>query len=101
MAGTETGGFFGLIETGGVRSMKLFMSRTRLIGVGLSIFYTDNKAGYTATSCRRVGRGGNARFPTFRLDGYGQTDGPTDRRTDGQTDGRTDGEALLCVRGRI
>ena len=37
-----------------------------------------NKAGYTATSCGRVGRGGNARFPTFRLDHYGPTDGPTD-----------------------
>ena len=38
-----------------------------------------NKAGYTATSCGRVGRGGNARFPTFRLV-------LTDRRTDGWTD---------------
>ena len=28
-----------------------------------------NKAGYTATSCEWVGRGENARFPTFRLDG--------------------------------
>ena len=37
-----------------------------------------NKAGYTAISCGRVGRGGNARFPTFRLDGYGRTDRPTD-----------------------
>ena len=42
-----------------------------------------NKAGYTATSCGRVGRGGNARFPIFRLVGYG-------RRTDRWTDGRTD-----------
>ena len=41
-----------------------------------------NKAGYTAISCGRVGRGGNARFLTFRLDGYGRTDGPTDRPTD-------------------
>ena len=40
-----------------------------------------NKAGYTAISCGRVGRGGNARFPTFRLDGYGLTD----RRTNGRT----------------
>ena len=32
----------------------------------------ENKAGYTATSCRRVGRSGNARLPTFR------TDQPTD-----------------------
>ena len=37
-----------------------------------------NKAAYTATSCGRVGRGGNARFSTFRLVGYGRTDGQTD-----------------------
>ena len=36
-----------------------------------------NKAGYTATSCGRLGRGGNARFPTFQL----ECDGPTDGRT--------------------
>ena len=43
----------------------------------------ENKAGYTANiSCGRVGRGGNARFHTFRLV---LTDGPTDRRTDGRT----------------
>ena len=47
-----------------------------------------NKAGYTATSCGRVGRSGNARFHTFRLV---LTDGPTDR----PTDGRTDGQSLL------
>ena len=41
-----------------------------------------NKTGYTATSCGRVGKGRNAHFPTFRLDGYGRTDGQTDRRTD-------------------
>jgi len=36
-----------------------------------------NKAGYTAnTSCGRVGRGGNARFHTFRLV---LTDGRTDK----------------------
>ena len=40
-----------------------------------------NKAGYTATSCGRVGRGGNACFRTFRR----ECDGPTDRRTDGRT----------------
>ena len=39
---------------------------------------SKNKAGYTAISCGRVGRGGKARFPTFRLDGYGRTDRPTD-----------------------
>ena len=38
----------------------------------------ENKAGYTATSCGRVGRGGNARFPIFRLVDYGRTDGQTD-----------------------
>ena len=43
-----------------------------------------NKAGYTAhTSCGRVGRGGNVRFPTFRLV---STDGPTDGPKDGWTD---------------
>ena len=45
-----------------------------------------NKAGYTATSCGRVGRGGNARFPTFQLDHlYGPTNRPTDQPTDGRT----------------
>ena len=38
-----------------------------------------NKAGYTTTSCGQVGRGGNARFHTFRLV---LTDRRTDRRTD-------------------
>ena len=38
-----------------------------------------NKAVYTANTSRgRVGRGGNARFPTFRLDHHG----PTHQRTD-------------------
>ena len=45
-----------------------------------------NKAGYTAISCGRVGRSGNARFPTFQLDDPGRTNGPTDQRTDGWTD---------------
>ena len=45
-----------------------------------------NKAGYTAISCERVGRGGNARFPTFQL----ERDGPTNRPTDQPTDRRTD-----------
>ena len=49
-----------------------------------------NKAGYTAISCGRVGRGRNARFPTFQLDHHGPTDRPTDRWTDGRTDGRMD-----------
>ena len=52
----------------------------------------NNKAGYTAnTSCGRVGRGGNARFHTFRLVF-------TDRPTDGPTDGRT--KALIELRVR-
>ena len=50
----------------------------------------ENKAGYTATSCGWVGRGGNARFYSFRLNGYGRTDQQTDGRTDGRTNGRTD-----------
>ena len=48
-----------------------------------------NKAGYTATSCGRVGRGGNARFHSFELDHYRRTDQRTDRRTDGRTDGQS------------
>ena len=45
-----------------------------------------NKAGYTANISRgRVGRGGNACFPTFRLERDGATDQPTDGRTDGRT----------------
>ena len=43
----------------------------------------ENKAGYTATRCGRVSRGGYARFPTFRLV---LTDGRMDGRTDGLTD---------------
>ena len=39
----------------------------------------SNKAGYTVISCGWVGRGGNARFPTFRLDSYGRADGRTDK----------------------
>ena len=43
-----------------------------------------NEAGYTATSCGRVGRGGYAPFPTFRLMlTEGWTDEPKDQRTDG------------------
>ena len=54
-----------------------------------------NKAGYTATSCGQVGRGGNARFHTFRLV---LTDRRTYRRTDGRTDGWT--KALIELRVR-
>ena len=43
------------------------------------------------TSCGRVGRGGNARFHTFRLV---LTNGPTDRRTNGRT------KALIELRVR-
>ena len=52
-----------------------------------------NKAGYTATSCGRVGRGGYARFPTFRLV-------LTDRRTNGPTDRRTKSHIELRVRNQ-
>ena len=44
--------------------------------------FISNKAGYTAISCGRVGRGGNARFPTFQL----ERDGPTDQQTNQRTD---------------
>ena len=45
--------------------------------------FKRNKAGYTVTRCGRVGRGGNARFPTFWLVSTDrQTDGPMDRQTD-------------------
>ena len=53
----------------------------------LILYIQINKAGYTATSCGQVGRGGNVRFNSFRLV---LTDGPTNQRTDGRTDGRTD-----------
>ena len=47
----------------------------------------ENKAGYTANTSRgRVGRGGNARFHTFKLDHHGPTNQPTDRPTDRRTD---------------
>ena len=58
----------------------------------------ENKAGYTATSCGRVGRGGNARFPTFQLERDGPTDRPTDQPTDQPTDGRTKPLIELRVR---
>ena len=45
-----------------------------------------NKAGYTAISCGRMGRGGNTRFPTFQLERDGPTDQPTDQPTNGRTD---------------
>ena len=49
-----------------------------------------NKAGYTANTSRgRVGRGGNACFPTFRLERDGPTNQPTNRPTNRRTDGRT------------
>ena len=55
----------------------------------------NNKAGYTAISCGRVGRGGYAQKPSNTLifalfDSCPRTDGPTDRRTDRPTDRRTD-----------
>ena len=48
-----------------------------------------NKAGYTAISCARLGRGSNAQKSLSKKNG-GPMDRPTDRLTDGRTDGRTD-----------
>ena len=45
-----------------------------------------DKARYKATSCGRVGRGGNLCFPTFQLERDGPTNQPTDRPTDRPTD---------------
>ena len=46
----------------------------------------ENKAGYTANTSRGwVGRGGNARFHTFKLDHHGPTNQPTDWPTDRRT----------------
>ena len=59
-----------------------------------SMLTEKNKAGYTAISCGRVGRGGNTRFPIFQL----ERDGPTDRPTNGPTDGRTKPLIELRVR---
>ena len=59
-----------------------------------------NKAGYMANTSRGwVGRGGNARFRTFKLDHHGPTDGWTDQRTNGPTDRRT--HPLIQKRKRI
>ena len=60
--------------------------------VGKNAMGLVKKVGYTAISCGRVGRGGNARFPTF--DSI-----ITDQRTNGLTNGQTDGQSLLlsCV----
>ena len=51
-----------------------------------------NKAGYTAISRVRVGRGSNAQKSSKKLffTKASRTDRPTDRPTDGPTDGRTD-----------
>ena len=53
-----------------------------LRGTAAQMSGKKNKARYSATTCGQVGRGGNARFPTFRLDLHG----PTDQQTDGPTD---------------
>ena len=61
----------------------LALSKFSLVPWQTDLAFYGNKAGYTANTSRgRVGRGGNARFPTFRLERDGPTDGPTDRRTD-------------------
>ena len=54
------------------------------MGKGIKGEKKRNKARYTAhTSCGRVGRSRNARFPTYQLV---STDGPTDGPKDGWTD---------------
>ena len=59
--------------------MKLIRKKERMNEV--------NKAGYTVNTSRGgVGRGGNACFPTFRLERDGPTDRPTDQRTNRRTD---------------
>ena len=68
-------------ETGAVKalldaSMHIYEMLCPVVGT------YKNKAGYTAISCGREGRGGNAHFPTFRLM---STDGPTDGPMDGRT----------------
>ena len=55
-----------------------------------------NKAGYTATSCGRVSRGGNARFPTFQLKHYGPTNQQTNQPTNQQTDGQSGVQSQLA-----
>ena len=54
----------------------------------ISPLFKRNKAGYTAISCARLGRGSNAQKSLSKKNG-GQTDRPTDRPTDRQTDGHT------------
>ena len=44
-----------------------------------------NKSGYTAISCGRVGRGGNAHFHSFSIHACQRTNRPTNGRTDGRT----------------
>jgi len=56
---------------------------TRGLAGGKASLLVNNKAGYMAnTSCRRLGRGGKARFHIFQLDHRGPTDGRTNGRTD-------------------
>ena len=47
--------------------------------------HNDNRAGYTATSCGQMGRGGNALF-----DSCSRTDGPTDGPTEKATKNKND-----------
>ena len=59
----------------------------------------QNKAGYTANTSRGwVSRGGNACFPTFRLERHGPTNQPTDGPTDRRTDERTKPLIVACPR---
>ena len=67
-----------------IRPLSLLFD-VRIKFLSLVCAHSINKAGFTATSCGRVGRGGNARFPTFQL----ERDGPTNQPTNGPTDGQS------------
>ena len=57
----------------------------------------SNKAGYMANTSRgRVGRDGNACFPTFRLERNGLTDRPTDKASYRVASPRLKSIILIC-----
>ena len=74
-----------------MQKIELLTDLGKFSSLSLDSTLNKNKAGYTATSCGRVGRGGNAHFPTFQL----ELDRPTNRPTNQPTNGWTDGQSLL------
>ena len=73
--------------------LQIKIQETKLISKFFSqkkIILLVNKAGYTATSCRWVSRGGNVSFLTFQLHHYGPIDQWMDRPMDGPINGWTD-----------